>query len=165
MQIGGLYETAKELRVRRWIDPEGGERATPLRLADLGPGYKIIFCFQHWCPGCHSRGFPTLQRLHQALAGKGTGFAAIQTVFEGAAANTYDKVREDQLQYGLPIPFGHDAPIEGERYPSFMEDYRTGGTPWFTVIDPKGIVAFADFRLDAERFLQALDAENLELMY
>jgi hypothetical protein len=44
-----------------------------------------------------------------------------------------------------------------------MEDYRSGGTPWFTVIDPEGNVVHADFRLDPQRFLAALGADDVEL--
>jgi hypothetical protein len=32
-----------------------------------------------------------------------------------------------------------------------------------TVIDPSGRVVFADFRLEADRFLAALDAGNLDI--
>ena len=162
MSIGISSRRAPELRVPYWIDGKG-DRIEPVRLADLGDGYKVIYCFQHWCPGCHSRGFPTLKALYGVLKDKGFGFAVIQTVFEGADANTADKLRLNQLRYGLDIPFGQDLPPEGERYPTFMEDYRSGGTPWFTVIDPEGNVVFADFRLDAARFLAALGAENLDL--
>ncbi len=163
MQFGGLHDKAKELRVNDWIDADGNPMERPLRLADLGDGYKIIYCFQHWCPGCHSRGFPTLRYLHGNLKDMGFGFAVIQTVFEGAETNTFDKLRVNQEQYGLKIPFGHDLPPEGERYPTFMEDYRSGGTPWFTVIDPEGNVVYADFRLDPTRFLAALGAESADL--
>ena len=34
-----------------------------------------------------------------------------------------------------------------------MEDYRSAGTPWFTIINPEGKIVFADFRLDADRLL------------
>lgn len=163
MAFGGLREKARELRVNTWIDGEGKPMDKPVRLADLGDGWKIIYCFQDWCPGCHSRGFPTLRVLHNALKDKGFGFAVIQTVFEGADVNTADKLRVNQERYGLKIPFGHDLPPEGERYPTFMEDYRSGGTPWFTVIDPEGNVVFADFRLDAARFLAALGADDVEM--
>lgn len=159
MSFGGLRDKAKELRVNDWIDAEGRPMVEPLRLADLGPGYKIIFCFQDWCPGCHSRGFPTLKVLHEALKDKGFGFAVIQTVFEGADVNTFDKLRLNQERYKLAIPFGQDQPLKGDEYPSFMADYRSGGTPWFTIIDPEGHVVFADFQLDANRFLQAIEAE------
>lgn len=160
MQFGTLNAKAPDLRVSKWIDANGQDMA-PLKLADLGEGYKIIYCFQHWCPGCHSRGFPTLKYLHDNLKDKGFGFAVIQTVFEGAKVNTQDKLRVNQEQYSLKMPFGHDTPPENERYPTFMEDYRSGGTPWFTVIDPDGNVIYADFRIDPERFFKALDAEDI----
>lgn len=162
MQFGTLHNKAPELRVSKWIDAEGKE-LKPLQLNDLGAGYKILYCFQHWCPGCHSRGFPTLKYLHDNLKDKGFAFAVIQTVFEGANENTLDKLRVNQEQYGLKIPFGHDIPPAGEKYPTFMEDYRSGGTPWFTVIDPQGNVVYADFRLDPNRFLEALGADDAML--
>lgn len=38
---------APELRVAHWIDADGANRP-PLRLADLGDGFKILYFFQHW---------------------------------------------------------------------------------------------------------------------
>jgi hypothetical protein len=103
-----------------------------------------------------------LRYLSDNLKDKGFGFAAIQTVFEGSEVNTFDKLRINQEQYSLKIPFGHDVPAEGERHPSFMEDYVSGGTPWFTVIDPQGNVVYADFRIDPERFMKALGSDDME---
>nr|WP_315230542.1 TlpA family protein disulfide reductase [uncultured Albidiferax sp.] len=140
-----------ELRVPQWIDAQGNP-SRPLELADLGDGFKVIFCFQHGCPGCHSHGFPTLKALVEALSGQGFGFAAVQTVFEAAQINTFDRLRETQLRYGLAIPFGHDPAMD--RYPSLMADFETRGTPWFIVIDPLGEVVHSDFRLNAERLLE-----------
>jgi len=162
MQFGTLNGPAPELRVDTWIDGNGKPMDKPLRLTDMGDGYKIIYCFQHWCPGCHSRGFPTLKYLHDNLKDKGFSFAAIQTVFEGAEVNTFDKLAVNQGQYGLKIPFGHDLPKGADKHPSFMEDYVSGGTPWFTVIDPQGNVVYADFRIDPSRFMAALGAETAD---
>ena len=36
---------APPLRVSRWIDAEGHPSA-PLKLTDLGEGFKVIYCFQ-----------------------------------------------------------------------------------------------------------------------
>lgn len=155
-----LNRSAPALRVPLWIDEEGSERK-PLRLEELGSGYKILYCFQHWCPGCHASGFPTLVRLTDALAGRAFGFAAVQTVFEGAETNTVARLRETQLRYGLSLPFGHDPATEGSRLPTIMTDYRTGGTPWFIVIDPTGNVVFNDFRLHADKFLALVDTDVL----
>ena len=84
---------APELRVDQWID-EGGEETEPMRLADF-KGYKVIYCFQHWCPGCHSSGLPALKRLVDAFEeNTNIAFFAVQPVFEGEHENTYDKIAE-----------------------------------------------------------------------
>jgi hypothetical protein len=57
--------------------------------------------------GCHRHGFPTFVTLAGELRDKGVGLAAIQTVFEGSEVNTFDRLRENQRRYGLPVPFGH----------------------------------------------------------
>ncbi len=92
MQAELKNQQAPELRVSHWIGADGFD-IEPLKLADLGSGYKILYCFQHWCPGCHAHGFPTLRNLVDNLADDGVGFAVVQTVFEGADANTVDKLR------------------------------------------------------------------------
>ncbi|AOB32793.1 thiol-disulfide isomerase [Bordetella sp. H567] len=149
-------QRAPELRVQRWIGADGEILQTPVKLADLGTGVKVLFAFQDWCRGCHEHGFPTLQSLRVALAPRGVGFAVIQTVFEGELENTFDKLRSNQIKYDLPILFGHDVPEVGQRLPSFMTDYQTGGTPWFTIIDAEGQIVFSDFHLDPDRLLAQL---------
>lgn len=99
---------APELRIHRWIGVDGSDLKAPIKLSDLGVGPKVLFAFQHWCRGCHLHGFPTLQKLHGALESRGVGFAVIQTVFEGAHENTFDKLRINQVEYRLPVAFGHD---------------------------------------------------------
>ncbi len=149
-------QRAPELRVQKWIGKDGIS-IEPLKLVDVGIGPKILFAFQHWCPGCHSHGFPTLRRLYGALSPKGVGFAVIQTVFEGAHENTFEKLRVNQLKYALPVAFGHDEPPAGAALPTFMEDYHTRGTPWFTVIDADGGIVFSDFHLDADHLVKELE--------
>lgn len=161
MTMGISHQRAPELRVPYWIDEYGKALAEPLKLSDLGDGYKLLYCFQAWCPGCHSRGFPTLKRLVEKLEGHDIGFAVIQTVFEGEKENTQDKISEMQVRYNLPIPFGHDPAVG--RYPSVMEDYRTGGTPWFILIDPTGEVIFNDFSLDADKLIELFNHPDLSV--
>jgi thiol-disulfide isomerase/thioredoxin len=156
--MGINHKTAPELRVPYWIDGDGKPRDA-LKLSDLGDGYKVIYCFQAWCPGCHSRGFPALKKLVDNLSDKGFGFAVVQTVFEGEAQNTPDKLPEMQNKYDLRIPFGHD-PAQG-RYPSVMEDYRTAGTPWFILINPQGEVIFNDFGLDSDKLIASLQEPDV----
>ena len=148
---------APELRVDYWIDGEGTPRS-PLRLSDLGTGYKVIYCFQHWCSGCHASGFPTLKKLVASLSDRGFGFAVVQTVFEGAHENTRERLRETQSRYSLSIPFGHDDGRNG--HPTIMADYKTGGTPWFIVIDPSGAIIHSDFRVDADAVIALADREG-----
>lgn len=142
---------APELRVPYWIDKDGAELDT-LTLADLGTGYKIIFCFKASCPGCHARGFPTMQKLVKGLEGKDFGFAVIHTAFDDDPQNSQDRVREMQIKYELKIPFGHDPKV-GNAYPTFMQDYRTRGTPFFIVLNPGNELVFTDFSLDADRLI------------
>lgn len=146
---------APELEVPYWIDADGNERP-PLTLKELGAQHRLLFFYQHWCPGCHSHGFPTLQRLVQDPRSKGVTFAAVQTVFEGASVNTPDTLLLDQQRYGLRIPFGHDDRSLLGLYPSTMENYRAGGTPWFVAIDPLGVVLQDGFAIDDHRFIRAI---------
>ena len=151
-------QQAPELRVPYWIDASG-EDLTSFSLSDLGTGFKIIFCFKASCPGCHARGFPTMQKIVENLSGKGVGFAVIHTAFDDDPQNSQERVREMQLKYDLEIPFGHD-PKKGSEYPTFMQDYRTRGTPFFIVINPENKIVFGDFNIDADKVIDALANTN-----
>ena len=149
---------APELNVDYWIDADGESSAFSLS-AHRG---KWIFlkCFQSWCPGCHSHGFPALQQISRALADNPkVVFAGIQTVFEGRYVNTVDKVREIQLRYDLRMPMGHDPGAE-DGHPRTMVDYRTGGTPWMILIDPGHRVVYNDFGIDADKAIAYLAAQT-----
>jgi thiol-disulfide isomerase/thioredoxin len=148
-------QPAPELAVPYWIDAVGRERP-PLTLKELGARHRLLFFYQHWCGGCHSHGFPTLQALVQDPRAKDVGVAAVQTAFEGAYVNTRDKLPLDQQRYGLRIPFGHQGRSSLGVYPTTMENYRTGGTPWFVAIDPDGVVLQDGFAIDVDRFIRAL---------
>jgi hypothetical protein len=96
--------------------------------------------------------------LAKELRDKDVGLAAIQTVFEGAEVNTFDRLRENQKRYRLRVPFGHavaDAD-SGDAMPAIMAAYRSGGTPWFVVIAPDGRVVYDGFVLVADGVIQAL---------
>lgn len=159
MGFAHTHCAAPNLRVRHWINAQGRE-VDAISLSDLGAGYKLIFCFQHWCPSCHSFGFPAFKKMVEALGKREFGFAVVQTVFEGAEQNGPARLREMQLQYDLAVPFGQDIPINGERHPTIMEDYRTGGTPWFILIDPAGEIVFSDFRLDPDKLIEAFKTKE-----
>lgn len=157
METGIAGLPAPPLENVRWIDEKGDERS-PLTLAELGQGFKILYFFQDWCAGCHRHGFPAFVTLAEELRDKGVGLAAIQTVFEGSEINTFDRLRESQRRYGLRVPFGHAVAdlASGDAAPAIMEAYRSGGTPWFVVIAPDGRVVHDGFLLAADGIIQAL---------
>jgi len=156
-RYGILGQQAPELTVDQWIDADGNTSA-PYQLADHEGKFKVIYCFQAWCPGCHSRGLPALQKMTKAMEGSDkVVFAAIQTVFEGSHANTYDRMVEIQKQYDLQIPFGHDdGKNTARKISSTMQNFRTGGTPWFILIDESGKVVFNDYHLDTDKAIEYL---------
>lgn len=86
---GVLGEAAAPLGVTRWVDASG--QALEHFDLDRMPGrFKLIFCFQDACPGCHATGFPALARVVDAFRGSDfVGFAAVQTVFEDFGSNTW----------------------------------------------------------------------------
>ncbi|WP_103070204.1 peroxiredoxin family protein [Aquimarina sediminis] len=147
---------APEFHVKDWVN-EDGNKIDPIKLSDFEGKFKVVYCFQSWCPGCHSKGLPDLKKMVNALEGNDkVVFLAIQTVFEGHHANTYDKMIETQKKYDLKIPFAHDAGDDGKSRSNIMTNYQTGGTPWFILIDQKNNVVFADFHLNADAAIQVL---------
>lgn len=153
--------SAPEFGVKDWIDGNGN-KTDQIKLADFDGKFKVVYCFQSWCPGCHSQGLPALKKMVEALEDNDkVTFLAVQTVFEGQHANTYEKMVETQKQYKLKIPFGHDAGDDGKSRSNIMTNYQTGGTPWFILIDKHNNVVFADFHINAEGAIQFLKEINL----
>jgi thiol-disulfide isomerase/thioredoxin len=158
-QFGILDQMAPELQVDYWLDRNGAP--STFSIGEARGKWIYIKCFQNWCPGCHKYGFPTLKKVADAFDGDDrVSVAAVQTVFEGFGTNTREAVRELQLRYELPIPMGHDAGSpDGERLPSTMLSYRTGGTPWVIIIEPGGRVAYNNYHIDGDRFIELLRNE------
>ena len=52
---------AKEFNVKHWVDANGN-KIEQIKLTDFKGKFKVLYCFQSWCPGCHSRGLPALQK-------------------------------------------------------------------------------------------------------
>lgn len=157
--------SAPELRVPYWIDGDGKETKA-FTLADHEGKWVFLKCFQNWCPGCHSHGFPTLQKLvetfgteHEKIA-----FAGIQTTFEGHYTNNKEALRPLQLRYKSPIPFGQDAGDPNlersnpKHFPSTMLDYRTRGTPWLILITPDRQVAYSNHHVKTDGLIEYLQS-------
>jgi len=152
----GFALRAQPLGVERWVDASGQPLAN-YGLEQMGAGYKLLFCFQHACPGCHTDGFPRLVKLVELTRGLNLAIAAVQTVFEDWEHNSFDAMLADQARYALPIPFGHDAGTGPAGAGSvLMQRYGNGGTPWFILIDPQGTVIHSHFRIDVEKTVTLL---------
>lgn len=154
-------QQAPELQVPLWVDGEGKKMEKPFTLAGNEGTFTVIYCFQSWCPGCHSAGLPSLQKMVEEFGDNDKiEFLAIQTVFEGAESNTYEKMLETQKKYDLHIPFGHDVgDASTANRSSTMYNYRTGGTPWFIFIDKDGAVIFNDYHVDTDKAIAFLRQE------
>jgi len=151
---------APEFHIQDWIDAKGN-KTNGIQLSDFKDKFKIVFCFQHWCPGCHSKGLPDLKKMVDALsANKNIVFLAIQTVFEGFESNTYDKIALTQKKFDLQIPFGHDAGDDGKSHSNLMSNYKIGGTPWFIFIDRHDNVVFSDFHLNPDAAIEFFKSMN-----
>jgi hypothetical protein len=157
---GILNKPAPPLGVRRWIGADD-EPLTTYELSDMPGSYKLLFCFQAACPGCHVSGFPTLRSLVNAFRGNNfISFAAIQTAFENFEENTWDAMLQARQRYALAIPFGHDDGTANDNELAsgsvLMHRYGNGGTPWFILISPEGRVIYNDFYLDADQIIDIL---------
>ena len=137
-------QQAPKWEVRQWINlPEDKQS---IDINDYAGKVVYLFCFQSWCPGCHSSGFPTLQALSERYSDDDEiAFVAIQTVFEGFGSNTPKRAWENAKKYKLDFPVGHSG--SRDEYSRIMRTYRTGGTPWTIIIDRDGVVRYNDFRV------------------
>ena len=89
-----------------------------LTLNDLGAAQASLF-YQHWCGGCHSHGFPTLQALVQDPRTEDVGVAAVQTAFEGV----YVKMLLDGEINAALVGDALELPERIDRWPLFEERY------------------------------------------
>lgn len=152
---GILGRQAPEWGVETWFNLPAGSSA--LDLNDFAGKVVYLYCFQSWCPGCHSSGFPSLlSAIDMFSDADDVAFVAVQTVFEGFDANTKEKAEEVANRYELKIPVGHD-PGPGNSGSVVMRNYRTGGTPWTVVIGKDGYVHFNEFHASTGPICQLID--------
>ena len=151
--------SAPELAIDYWIDRNG--EPTGFSMAESRGKWVLLKCFQDWCPGCHSSGFPMLKQFsdrfwdHPKVA-----IAGIQTVFEGFSTNTLEDVRKNQLRYELPITMGHDAgDPDGDHRPDTMRHYRTGGTPWVILVNPDGVVVHNSYHVNPDALVEYISSQ------
>ncbi len=147
-------QKAPPWKVETWSGlPEGVEK---LDVTDFAGRVVYLYCFQSWCPGCHERGFPTLQAVESHYAkDERVAFVVVQTVFEGFETNTLENGRKTLQKFELTLPYGMSGGAETRSL--LMKDYNTGGTPWTIVIDPQGVVRFDGFSIEAKKAIELID--------
>ena len=154
MTRGISGQPAPEFQVDAWLDDNDVART----IADIDAPVIYLYCFQSWCPGCHSHGFPTMAAVKEYYDSKAEAdkveFVAIQTVFEGHDVNGPEAALESAARHGLTdIALGQDS----GHPPATMANYRTGGTPCTVIIGPDRTVAADGFRVDANHAVALID--------
>lgn len=146
---------APDWHVNKWFQLPNSDH--PPEIKQYQGKVLVLFFFQSWCPGCHSRGFPTIQSLKVRFAQDDrVKFLAIQTVFEGFSSNTASKALSSAQSFQLKIPIGHDD--GGGRRSITMGRYRSGGTPWIVIIDPRGKVRYNHFHLNLAKGIKLIQS-------
>ena len=56
-------QLAPDFGVDTWFNLHAGK--SRVELADYADQCIYLYCFQSWCPGCHSHGFPTMLRMSE----------------------------------------------------------------------------------------------------
>ncbi|MDP6543186.1 MAG: sialate O-acetylesterase [Phycisphaerae bacterium] len=159
-----LGKQAPKWDVGRWHQlPEG---KTSLDISDFQGKVLYMYCFQSWCPGCHSKGFPTLQQVSGKYKDDDSvQFVVFQTVFEDRASkpvNTFENLKKIATKYSLTMPFAQSGSREDKS--KLMRAYKTRGTPWTMIIDKKGVIRYGGFHItpaDASKLIDKLKAEKL----
>jgi len=159
---GILGKEAPEIKVDQWMHvPDGEEAPTKENLKG-----KVIYmyCYQSWCPGCHSSGFPTLKKVSDHYKeNDDVAFVVVHTVFEGFSTNTPDKWKDIATKYELTnLPFAHSG--KKDERSAVMRDFRTRGTPWAIIIGKDGKVKFNGFHIKPESAINLIDELNKQVV-
>ncbi|MFZ6026977.1 MAG: peroxiredoxin family protein [Chloroflexota bacterium] len=98
-------------------------------LADYA-GKKVVFLFiSPYCDACKER-MPEYQLLHAKARHSGVDMVLVNIIGD------FDAVREMATELKLMLPLLH-APQKSN---SFARDYKVMGTPFYCLVDEKGIV-------------------------
>ena len=154
--LGIKDKPAPAWKLKSWVTLPEGKKA--LDVKDFRGKVLFAYCFQSWCPGCHSKGFPTLKAVkahYDEAKDEGVAFVVIQTVFEGFETNTPERGTKVLEKFELDLPYGFDGAPDARS--TFMRDYRTGGTPWTVIVDPEGVVRFNDFTIEKDAAIALID--------
>jgi len=158
-----LGQQAPKWDVGPWHQLPTGK--TSLDISDFKGKVLYLYCFQSWCPGCHSRGFPALQEVAKKYADDDdVRFVVFQTVFEDRAdkpVNTFENLIKIASKFELTMPFAQSGSREDKS--KLMQAYKTRGTPWTMIIDRQGVIRYGFFHIaakDAVELIEELKAES-----
>ena len=156
--LGIQGQKAPSFGVDTWLQSNG---KSSLDIEDYKGKVLYVYGFQAWCPGCHSHGFPTLQKLSKHYKNDNkVAFVAIQTVFEGFMVNSVNAAKDIIKKYSLTMPVGHSG--SSDKRSAFMSNYKSGGTPWTVIIDKNGVVRFNDFHANVDDIINYMDVLKKE---
>ncbi len=147
--LGGIVgKKAPKWEVESWSNLPKGKKK--LDVGDFKGKVVYLYCFQAWCPGCHSSGFPTLKKVKDAFKGSDdVAFVTVQTVFEGFDVNTKARGLATLKKFGLDVPMAMSG--SRKKRSMIMRPYRTRGTPWTIIIGPDGNVAWNGFHIRPDK--------------
>ena len=108
----------------------------PVTLSELGPRHRVLFFYQHWCPGCHSHGFPALSlllRRHRPPTSiLQSNCSTTSGVMDCGARSAHEgRTVTGQRRWRTPAP----------------------AALWFVTIDAAGVVMEAGFAIGADQFI------------
>lgn len=150
---GIVGKKAPKWGVESWSNLPKGRRT--LDIGDFRGKVVYLYCFQAWCPGCRTRGFPTLKEVKEAFKDDGNvAFVTMQTVFEGFDVNTKENGLATLKKFGLEVPMAMSG--SPEKRSTIMSQYRTRGTPWTVIIGPDGKVAWNGFHIRPEEAISLM---------
>ena len=118
-------------------DPVGGHVRPALEHFDLDrmPGFKLIFCFQDACPGCHA--LPAFQRRRVVDAFR-ERLRRVRRSRDRVRGLRFRTPGEPHAGQSRPLRAGHfraghDAVTDRTaQVPELMRRYRSNGTPWIS---------------------------------
>ncbi|MCA8942804.1 MAG: TlpA family protein disulfide reductase [Planctomycetes bacterium] len=141
-----LGEPAPRWNVWRWRDQPEEFR---LDVDAFRGKVVVLFLFQAGCSGCRKGGAPLLEAIRQTNRHADLRFVAIQSVIELGFANTFEAACEFADDFAFDFPVGHTGP-------ELLRSYRGLLTPWFVIIDRRGVVRFSSFLLSPQRAQEIL---------
>jgi len=128
-----------------------------LDIEDYKDKVLFILTFQDSCPYCHNIALPQLENLQDVYTDdKNIEFLVIETAFEDDSEYDLSSAQSVIKEYNLKMPVGISKRSEFGR-PVFMDTYQTGGTPWVTIVDKKGIIKYSNFQISLMHVIHTLD--------